>query len=447
MDAQSGEFVDCAVPIGKRYGPWSMGLLWLTMVTGFPPVIIGFEWSKAGYSLWHVLAGAGLSCVILLVYTVAASYVGARTGLNFPLLCRVLFGKRFSQIISLLQSVLFFLWYSLIAVFVAMELNELVCPNIPIAAIAFFAAVVMSANNIFGFAGVANFARFLAAPLLALWICGLFLKCCLLLPPAMVMAPAQAPFLVSLSGVSSFIIGYAVWGNEPDFWRFGKPNLSATALPLLVAVMLGQIISPVAGWMVAHLARAQAAAAATTSYSFGPHPLLAAAILTIAYFATADANMYGGINAVQNFVSMPRRKLVFILVIVTAFAAAFLANCANAFQVLANLNSVLLPCVTVIIVTEVFIVGRWQQVLPKSAAPEFALQESAHLIAGAPNLSKASQFSAIFVLLFAWSVGVVSSGVIPGTQSLRFGIWPLYAWLTAALTHLALRWFQLRGKN
>jgi hypothetical protein len=144
---------------------------------------------------------------------------------------------------------------------------------------------------------------------------------------------------------------------------------------------------------------------------------------------------------------MPRRKLVFILVIVTAFAAAFLANCANAFQVLANLNSVLLPCVTVIIVTEVFIVGRWQQVLPKSAAPEFALQESAHLIAGAPNLSKASQFSAIFVLLFAWSVGVVSSGVIPGTQSLRFGIWPLYAWLTAALTHLALRWFQLRGKN
>lgn len=422
QNSAAEEFADVPVPLDKRYGVWSMGLLWVTMVTGFPAVIIGFEWSKAGYSLPQVMAGATISSVLLVGYAIAAGYTGAKSGLSFPTLCRRIFGVGFSRIISLGQSFLFFLWYSVLAVFVASELNELVLPNFPIPFMAGIAALLMALNNVFGFKGVANFARYLAAPLLILWVLAIFGKSATALSFAQAMAPAHTGFLESLSGISAFILGYAIWGNEADIWRYGKPRLVSTAVPLIVSVILGEMISPVAGWMVAHLvppASALVPAAATTSYSFGTQSALAAVVLTVAYFATADSNMYGGINAVENVVRVPRRKLMLFLVVITAAASIVLSSCANAFEFMANLNSVMLPCVSLIIATEYWIIRRGN--FTESGA-------DAQL-----------RTPGIIALISGWIVGVLTSGTVPSLSCLHFGIWPLYSWIASISLYYALR--------
>lgn len=164
------DFAACAVPLDRRYSPFSMGLLWITMVSGFPSVLVGYQWHKAGFSLVQVIAGAFVSCVILLVYALSASHLGAATGLNFALLTRSVFGRLGSQIISALQTFLFLVWYAMIAGFVAIELKGLFDLPVSTQCIAALAAIFMAANNLFGFAGVANFAKFFAAPVLIFWI-------------------------------------------------------------------------------------------------------------------------------------------------------------------------------------------------------------------------------------------------------------------------------------
>lgn len=42
------DYAGCAVPLQSRYSALSMGLLWITMVSGFPSVLMGFEWHRAG---------------------------------------------------------------------------------------------------------------------------------------------------------------------------------------------------------------------------------------------------------------------------------------------------------------------------------------------------------------------------------------------------------------
>ena len=82
-----------AVPQSERRGPFTMGLLWITMVTAFPAVLVGFEWCKQGFTLTQVLACTSLSCLILLAYAIPASQLGAVSGLSYAALSRSIFGR------------------------------------------------------------------------------------------------------------------------------------------------------------------------------------------------------------------------------------------------------------------------------------------------------------------------------------------------------------------
>ena len=116
-----------------------------------------------------------------------------------------------------------------------------------------------------------------------------------------------------------------MWGNEPDFWRFGKPKLIFTAVPLLITILIGQIIFPLSGWMLAKLSAVSnlsAATAAVNNFSFGAWSMVAAVVLTASYFAAGDANLYGAINAIENLYLFKRRRLVLALMLAAAFGAA-----------------------------------------------------------------------------------------------------------------------------
>jgi purine-cytosine permease-like protein len=424
--AARDDFAVSAVPFISRYSPFSMGLLWITMVSGFPSVLVGFEWHKAGFSLLQVLLGSFVSCLILLAYVLAASHLGASTGLNFALLTRSVFGKRGSQIISALQTFLFLVWYAMIAGFVAVEIKGLFPTTHSTQLLAAIAAIAMAANNLFGFAGVANFAKYFAAPILIFWILSLFIKTSCMTPTSVWFEPGSGSFAGSLSMISSFVIGYSVWGNEPDFWRFAKPNLITTAIPLVVTILIGQIIFPVSGWMLSRLVNVSDMATATNAvnaFSFGGAPLIAALVLTASYFAAGDANLYGSINSIENLYMFDRTRLVVSMMIFTSVIAVVLTFHGKAFEILSSFNSIVLPCVTIILAAEYFLIR------PQMDDSHFLPLNSQALIC----------WSAMVSLILGWSVGILTAGVIHGTEQLHVGVWPLYAWLTSLVSYLMIR--------
>ena len=83
----------------------------------------------------------------------------------------------------------------------------------------------MILNNLLGFTGISVFARYLVTPILILWCIYMVLKAVITDGGKLGGTPHAAfslPFWVAVVAV----IGFSMWGNEPDFWRYGKPRFS-----------------------------------------------------------------------------------------------------------------------------------------------------------------------------------------------------------------------------
>ena len=128
-----------------------MGLLWITMVTQFPAVLIGFEWYKGGLSLSQVLICTALSCAFLLAYSIPAAHLGAVSGQTYGLLSRQVFGRWGTRLVSINLLWIFIAWYSLVALMLADGLTGLFHLHIPVMALAAGLAIAMAFNNFFGF--------------------------------------------------------------------------------------------------------------------------------------------------------------------------------------------------------------------------------------------------------------------------------------------------------
>ncbi len=421
-----------AVPLTERRSAATMGLLWITMVTAFPSVLIGFQWYKEGLTLSQVIICTALSCLVLLAYSVPSAYLGALSGLPYGILSRKVFGRWGSRLVSCNLLWIFIAWYSLAALLLADALNGLFHCNIPVMYMAAGLAVLMAFNNFFGFSGVANFARYLAAPLLLGMVGYTFFKVVPTCPATALSAIPHVSFLTALTSVSGFVIGFAVWGNEADYWRYGKTNKWLTALPLTIALLIGQIIFPITGWMISRLSGITDYGAATNYinvYAFGGIAAIAAIVLAVAYFACNDSNLYGMINAVENIKKLPHHGVCAVLAIVCAGLAAWLstAGIAKSLEAIASLNCVFLPTVTVIMLCEFFMISR--------------LLGHSHDLSHVPDAASLPvvRWPAFIALFAAGFVGVLTSGVIPGTEAFHVGVCSVQAWLTAIVVYMPLR--------
>ena len=429
------DYATSAVPVNERRGPVTMGLLWITMVTAFPSVLIGFQWFKDGLTLSQVISCAILSCLILLAYSIPAAYLGSHSGQSYGLLSRKVFGRWGSRLVSCNLLWIFIAWYSISALLLADGLIGIFHLPVPVMALAAGLAIVMAFNNFFGFSGVANFARYLAAPLLIAMVGYTFCKAAFACPASALSVVPHTSFAAALTSVSGFVIGFAVWGNEPDYWRYGKPNKWLAALPITVALAIGQVVFPATGWMVARISGITDYGAATNfinTYSFGGVAAFAAIVLVAAYFACNDSNLYGMINATENLKAMPHHAVCGVLAILCAAFSAWLstAGIAKSLESIASLNCVFLPTVTVVMIVEFFLVSKIIGV-----AADFSR------VASVSSLP-AVRWPGVIALMVGFVVGVATSGVIPGSESLHVGICSVQAWLAAAIVYVPLRLYE-----
>ncbi|HEY9783780.1 MAG TPA: cytosine permease [Candidatus Obscuribacterales bacterium] len=438
VDANSVAFDEHAhpftpVPAHERRGPLTMGLLWITMVTSFPTVLIGFEWFKAGLSLSQVVVCTLISSALLLAYAIPASQLGAVSGLGYGTLSRSVFGRWGSRLVSFNLVWIFIAWYGLCALFMAEGLEGLFNLKLPMMALSVTFAVLMAFNNFFGFKGVANFARYFAAPILIVWVAYTFVKASMGCPSTALTEVSHVSFTSALMTVSAFVIGFGAWGNESDYWRFGKPKTKYTAIPLAVALCIGQVIFPITGFMVARMTGITEYGAAISfmnNYSFGGLAVLGAIVLAASYFAANDSNLFGSVHACENLKQWSHRGWVAVLAILGACMAAWLSisGTAKSLEAIASLNCIVLPTPTVIMIAEWLLIGR-------------ILRRDCDWFSRVPELDELPpvRFAACSALVAGIGIGILTAGILPGCQSLHVGICSLQAWLTAALVYVPLR--------
>ncbi len=404
------------------------------MVTVFPNVLIGFEWFKLGMTLPQVIMSLLASCLILMVYSVPACFLGSATGLTYSLLSRSIFGRWGSWFVSFNSIWVSTGWYALNAIFLSEGLRGLLSLNVDPLWFAAGLAILMAFNNFFGFKGVANFAGYLAAPVLIFWVLTAFGKASFQCPQSVLQAPGLLHHSHALTVVSSFVLGIACWGNEADYWRYGKPRVSASVLPLTVSLILGQILFPITGWMMAKLYGVTDYAAATklmNDYAFGGLSMISALVLTISYVAVNDSGLYGAITAVQNLREFPQRKCVAGLALGGTLTTVALFHYKQNFEAVAALSCIFLPCSTVIMMAEAFIVTKFsgKRLQDFSQVPAY-------------SALPALKWPAIVSLVLGCVAGTLTSGFLPGTATWQIGVPPLQAWIISFLIYITWRFIQ-----
>jgi purine-cytosine permease-like protein len=433
MNMSDADYAMSSVPLSQRKGPVTMGLLWLTMVTAFPTVMIGFEWCKKGLTMPQLLACTTISCLMLMLYSIPAIQLGARSGLSYTALSRNVFGRWGSRLITANLIWLFTGVYGLMALYMAESLVGLFHWSVPVPVLAALMAAAMAANNFFGFKGVANFARFFAAPALIVWVLFTFFKASTTCSADILTQTSQLSFSTALTMVSSFVIGFAVWGNEMDYWRFSRPKVAASAVPLAGALVLGQIMFPAAGWMVAKISGVTEYGAATAlmnNYSFGGLAVVAAVILGASYFSSNDSNLFGCVQACENLKQLNHRTWALIVALVGAGCAAMLSilGVAKSMEIFTSLNCVIMPTPTVIMMAEWLLMAR---VFKSGPISQVRVPTYLEL----PAIRSAATIS----LVFGIAVGLLTAGVLPGTERFTFGVSSVQAWLSAFALYIPLR--------
>lgn len=429
---ESDDFVAGSVPQAERRNPLTMGLLWVTMCTGFANVMVGFQWHKAGFTLSQVLIGSLFSIVIVVAYTLPASYIGCKSGFTWANLSQRVFGRLGSYFASFNLMWVNIGWYALNAMFCGETLRGLFQLPWAMTSLGAVLAFVMAFNNFFGFSGVANYARWVAAPILVLWVGYTFVKAVSLSSPALLFEPNTEPMALALAQVSTLIIGFCCWGNEPDYWRFGRKSLWYSFWPILGAVSIGGFFFPVSGWLLAQatgVSEYAQAAVLMDKFAFGGIPLIAGLVLFIVYLAGNDANLYGSVNALQNICGFKRKYLVGVLTLACICAVFWLSGIKNKFEAVASLSSIFIPSVTIIILAEWFLLRRLSHPLADLFTVDISRNDAV------PPL----RLAAVIALFCGCLVGVLTSGIIPGLETWQIGICALQSWLTCLAVYVVLR--------
>ncbi|MFA7337478.1 MAG: hypothetical protein WC028_11885 [Candidatus Obscuribacterales bacterium] len=423
---------DSGVPLSQRYGLPTMGLLWVTMVASFPAVLIGFDWCKRGFSLKQVLLSLLIAIVVLLLYSVPVCLLAVKTGLSFKMLCHKLFPPAFSKILTAALIFLYLGWYSVCALLLADAVAGIFRIQQFLPALALGFCFAMAFNNLFGFKGVANFARFVAAPVVILWICYLFLQVAPDIPQQLSKSRESVELASVICIITQFILGFAIWGNEADYWRNGRGKAAGIAITLAIALMIGEFIFPLVGFLVASKTGVYETGLATDMLNklvFGSMGWIAVSFLGAQYFAVNDSNLYAFVHGVETFTKLGHRSVVISLAVLAGVLSVFLSisGATSALESMCGLNCTILPTASVLIMAECFIFQSSVVKGANSATGIFPVGKSA---------------------LIAWTIGaafgIATSGVVPGTKWLNIGIPALQAWALTLIVYLPLRMMELK---
>jgi hypothetical protein len=303
-----------------------------------------------------------------------------------------------------------------------------------LAAITVALAAAMIFNNLFGFAGISLFARSLVTPVLVVW-------CALLVARGLAAGAAGRPALTGTHAghlgywvAVAAVIGFAMWGNEADVWRYGRPRI-LWPLPTYLFACFWFVLFTIAGWMMANLAGDRDRFTFTVRFSMFGAFWLAFLIATLSQVAINDGNYYEAVNAAQNLLGGWRRWRRYhtcLLLAGCGALAGWIVNykIANAWYAVPVFLAITAPCATMIMAVDRFVLPRLLGVSrPAGRVPSW--QQAA-----------AANWPAIASLLVATVYGAIASAILPAhlgfSAPRNWGPIPLESWLAAGACYLVL---------
>lgn len=433
------------VPLTARRSRWHFLSLWITLAAGFTYLFLGFQYHDAGYSFWQAIAAGAVGAVAYLAYALPAAYLGSTTGQTHALLTRSILGRVGSAVVTVVLIGIAAGWTAFAFNLLATLYDGLFSWG-HIVLISVILAVVGITNNLFGFTGIAAFARYLVAPLMIVWLLYLVVKGFTSLPAhtlATDAGPVTMPFLTGV-GVA---IGSVMWGNEPDTWRYGKPRLFWPTWPLVVALAVGLVLFVAGGWMMAVLSK-------QGQYDFGPAfryiveysmfgvlPL-GAIVATVLQVAINDGNYYEMVNAGQNALGgvrgWRRWYTCALVVLVAAVFAGLFPSAQDGFFTVANWSAIALPCVTVVMCVDRFLLPRLVSARRPMGGPTSTVPSWGE--------SGVANWPGIVAVLLAVAFGAWGLGLFPGQAAApSAGLPAVEAWVLAGLVYLGLGTLAARG--
>jgi cytosine permease len=436
---ESSDLLEEVVPESRRDGSLKMTLLWVTCQATVSNMYTGYLARSAGMSLRDVLWASLIGVVVMVGYGLLATNVGTITGQPHAVLARGVLGKSGSALASLLLAVTGLGWYGFQTVFLAQLLDGLLgLTHLQLFCVLF--ALVMITNNLLGFRSVSGYAR-LAAPVLLLWGAYTIIKAVASTAgPNLFAAPQVQPTQGILLTVG-LLVGVAVYGNEPDMFRHARRDRGRNVVPLLVGYGLGMLVFPAAGYLMAELSSASTLGDTMrffTQFSLFGLTALAVVVFTINVVAVNDANLYEAVNAVQNFLRGRRRiETILVLGVIGAAVAAFMQQSSSLqdnFFIVANMCAVFLPCATIVMAMDVFLLERLSG-CRRPVGPDGTPRAVTSWAAASPGNA-----AGIVAILAGLVVGAITGGLIPGTSGFgktNVGIPSVEAWATTIVIYLA----------
>ena len=424
---ETADPLEIVVPDDRRDSPLRMGLLWVTFQASVSGMYTGYLARSGGMSLGGLLIACAIGIAIMTAYGLLAANAGTYTGQPHSVLARGVLGRTGSALASLLLIVTGLGWYGFQAVFLSQLFNGMLgLTHLEVFCGLF--ALVMVTNNLVGFTSVSAYARLVAAPVLLAWGAYTIIKA---------FASAAGPHLFAVPHVAGsqgilltaeLLIGVAMFGNEPDIFRHARRDRGRNIFPLGFGYALGMGVFTVAGYLMAELSSASTLGSTMqffTHFSLFGLTALAMIVFTINIVALNDANLYEAVNAVQNFLrGRHRAQTVIGLGVIGGVVAVFMersASLQNNFFIIANICAVFLPCATLVMAVDVFM-------LRLVAGTDRPRSVASWASASAGNVA------GIMAILAGLVVGAVTGGLIPGTSGFgktNIGIPALEAWMTA----------------
>ena len=437
---ETSDLLEDVVPASRRDSSLRMSLVWITFQASVSNMYTGYLARADGLSFGDLLIACAIGTACMVGYGLLAANVGTQTGQAHSVLARGVLGRTGSGLASVLLIVTGMGWYGFQAVFLALLFNGLFGLTHLQLFCALF-AMVMIVNNLLGFRSVAAYARYVAAPILVLWGLYAIIKS---------FATAAGPHLFAVPHVAQtqgilltveLLIGVAMFGNEPDIFRYARRSRSRNALPLGLGYGFGMLVFPAAGYLMAELSNASTLGATMQvfiKFSLFGLSALGVLVFTINLFALNDANLYEAVNAVENLLRGRRRfEAVLGLGVVGAVVAVFIERSSSLksnFFTVANICAVCLPCTTIVMALDVFLLERITGCRRRAGADGTPRALVSWADASIGNVA------GIAAILAGVAVGAVTGGLIPGTAGFNhtnIGIPAVEAWGTAIGVYLA----------
>jgi cytosine permease len=414
------------VPLDKRRPIGHFIALWTTFAAGFSFLFVGTQIHDAGFTLPGTIGVTALGIGIYFAYAIFGAYLGSRTGQTHSLLTRSIFGVTGSYIVSALLVVGSLGWVGFQGGLMVQIWDGLYgWGAVELLTIIFCGLMIF--NNLFGFTGISTFARYIVTPLIILWVFYLVIRGLIDHSALLGHHPKNTTGLTFWQVVGT-VLGFAMWGNEPDVYRYGKPRFTWPIPAFGFALAVGFLLFTVGGWMMAEFAHSSQFGTVikfSTHFSLFGAFWLAWFLATISQFAINDGNYYEAINAFQNiFGSWRKWKRVYSCLICAGIGAlaGYLVNyqITNGFLKVAAFLAVTAPCATVIMCVDHFVLPRM-----------FGISRPLLRI---PKWSEAAvgNWPAIVALGIAVFYGSWATGIFPGENPNRYwGPGPLEAWVIA----------------